>query len=105
MPPYTSETETTCEFKARDCRITAVVAEPELNARAYFAPSRAAMQSSKLVRFGLEDLEYSCTPMGWCTLDCAKVVDREIWDARGQRLYKVLVGRMLMMKTTRSMAE
>lgn len=68
-----------CEFGGRDCRIVAVVAEPEENARAWLACSRAAMAVSRLVRLGLEEREYSCVPIGWPTLDCANVVEREIW--------------------------
>lgn len=49
----------------RDCKMTAVVAEPELNASACLAPSRAAMQASKFVRFGFEEREYSNAPIGW----------------------------------------
>jgi len=59
--------------------MTAVVAEPELNANACFAPSRAAIQVSKFVRFGLEEREYSWAPIGWRGLACAKVVDRDIY--------------------------
>lgn len=48
VPPYTSETETTCEPGAKEWRSVAVVAEPEEKAKAYFACSRAATASSKL---------------------------------------------------------
>lgn len=39
--------------------MVAVVAEPEAKARPYLAPSRLAIASSKLLRLGLPDLEYS----------------------------------------------
>ena len=48
VPPYTSETDTTCEPWARDCKIVAVVAEPEEKDRANRACSRAAIARSKL---------------------------------------------------------
>lgn len=56
---------------ARDCRIVAVVAEPEENARAWRACSRAATAVSRFVRLGLEEREYSCVPTGLPTLDWA----------------------------------
>jgi len=48
-----------CEPAESDCMITAVVAEPEEKARAWFACSRAAMAVSKLVLFGFEERVYS----------------------------------------------
>lgn len=54
-----SETEITSEPEAKDWSITAVVADPEENERAYLAFSRAATAVSKLCRFGLELLLYS----------------------------------------------
>ena len=68
----------TCDPAASDWRMIAVVAEPEENARAYFACSRAATAASKLSRLGLEDREYSYWPTGLPTADCAKVVEREM---------------------------
>lgn len=63
---------------ARDCRIVAVVAEPDEKARAWRACSKAATAVSKLCLFGLDDLVYSYAPMGWPTADWANVVLRVI---------------------------
>lgn len=54
-----------------------MVAEPEENARAYLACSRAATAVSKFCLLGFEERVYS-NPMGWPTAVCAKVVDRVI---------------------------
>lgn len=78
VPPYTSDTETTCEPEASDWRMTAVVAEPEENASACFACSSAAIAVSKLSRFGFDDRTYSYCPTGLPTAVCANVVDSDI---------------------------
>lgn len=59
VPPYTSDTLTTWEPWARDCRIVAVVAEPDEKARAYRACSKAAIAVSKFCLFGFEERVYS----------------------------------------------
>jgi hypothetical protein len=56
----------------------AVVAEPEENASAYLACSRAATAFSKLSRLGFEEREYSYAPTGLPTEVWAKVVEREM---------------------------
>lgn len=57
--------------------MVAVVALPELKARAYRACSSAATASSKLSRLGFEDLEYSYCPIGLPTDVWAKVVESD----------------------------
>ena len=57
--------------------MVAVVALPDENASAYRACSSAAIASSKLSRFGFDDLEYSYKPIGLPTAVCANVVERD----------------------------
>jgi hypothetical protein len=60
VPPYTSLTLTMCAFGPRDCRIVAVVAEPDENAMACApADSKDANVVSRALRFGLPEREYS----------------------------------------------
>ena len=73
----TDLTLTTWEPEARDCRMVAVVADPEEKARAYLACSSAATASSKLVRLGLELRIYSYAPTGLPTEVCANVVESD----------------------------
>ena len=49
VPPYTSETDTTCDPAARLCRMVAVVALPDENANACRPCSNAAIAVSKFV--------------------------------------------------------
>lgn len=55
-----------------------MVAEPEEKDKAYLACSRAAIASSKLSLFGLEEREYSYRPMGLPKDVWANVVEREM---------------------------
>jgi hypothetical protein len=60
VPPYTSFTDTMCALGPRELIIVAVVDEPEENARACAPPaSMEARVSSRALRFGFPDLEYS----------------------------------------------
>ena len=60
VPPYTSFTLKTCAPGPRDCRIVAVVAEPDENAKACAPPdSNDANVDSRALRFGLPEREYS----------------------------------------------
>lgn len=54
----------TWEPLARDCRMIAVVADPDEKASACFPCSRAPIAVSKLVLFGLALLVYSYSPTG-----------------------------------------
>lgn len=102
VPPYTSDTETTWLPAASDCKIVAVVAEPEEKARAKRACSRNAMAFSKFslsptlttlqrgyerdYLLGLELLVYSYAPTGLPTPDCANVVERDIYLVSAKRI-------------------
>jgi hypothetical protein len=85
--------EITWEPAARDCRITAVVAEPEEKAKANFPFSNAAIAFSKFCRFGLAERVYS-NPMGFPTAVCAKVVESVIWKLIQAQLIELLTGSM-----------
>ena len=83
MPPYTSETETTCDPAASDWRTVAVVAEPEEKAREYLACSRAATACSKLSLppsqpLYLRNGRVCDRPVGVCT---ARVLVETNWTA------------------------
>src|SRR5215813_1127537 len=69
VPPYTSSEHTTWSPEFSRCMITSAAALPDANAAPYFAPSKAARQSSSALRVGFLVRLYSyplCSPGPVC---------------------------------------